>query len=116
MLRSLLETTGRWGFSIQSVESCCVWSGQVTVGIGTRGRLRATGRWGPTFGQHDRSVRSARFLPSEGVTATLALEAINISGLRPWLELSTQGDLVSMLVSAWEPSITHILDSDHSIV
>ena len=26
------------------------------------------------------------------------------------------GDFVSMLVSAWEPSFSHILDSDHSIV
>ena len=41
---TLLETTGRWGFSVRSVESCCVRSSQVTVGTGTRGRLRATGR------------------------------------------------------------------------
>ena len=26
------------------------------------------------------------------------------------------GDFVSMLESAWEPSISHMLDSDHSIV
>ena len=67
-------------------------------------------------GRSDRSVRSARPLPSEGVTASLALGAINRSGLRPCLVLSTSRDLVSMLVSAWEPSITYILDSDHSIV
>ena len=38
--------------------------------------------------------------PSEGVTASLAHGAINRSGLRPWLELSTLGDFVSMLKSA----------------
>ena len=48
--------------------------------------------------------------------ASLARRAINRRWPQPWLVLSTSGDFVSMLVSAWEPSISHILDSDHSIV
>ena len=39
---TLLETTGRWGFSIRSVEAAA-------------------------SGQYDRSVRSERVLPSEGI-------------------------------------------------
>ena len=99
------------GSSVRSVEASA--SGQkMTVEIG-RMPLNTGDTW---LSSGDRSVRSARFLPSEGVMASLALGAINRSGPRPWLVLSTSRDLVSMLVSAWEPSITHILDSDHPIV
>ena len=55
-------------------------------------------------------------MPSEGVTASLAHGAINRRGSRPWLGLSTSRDFVSMLESAWEPSISYMLDSDHPIV
>ena len=54
--------------------------------------------------------------PVKGVTASLTHGAINRRGSRAWLLLSTLGDFVSMLKSAWEPSISHMLDSDHSIV
>ena len=55
-------------------------------------------------------------MPSEGVTASFACGAINRRWSRPWLGISTSGDFVSMLESAWEPSISHMLDSDHPIV
>ena len=58
-----------------------------------------------------RSIRPERpvvpTLPSEGVTASLALGAINRSGPRPWLVLSTSRDLVSMLGSP--PSHTYLI-------
>ena len=55
-------------------------------------------------------------MPSVGVTAILARGAINRMRSQPRLVLSTSGDFVSMLESAWEPSISHMLDSDHPIV
>jgi len=57
-----------------------------------------------------------RFLPSEGVTTSLALGAINRSVAQPWSRLSTLGDFVSLLESAWEPSNSYMLDSDHRVV
>ena len=76
---------------------------------GTRGVILATGLC-------DLRVRSVRILPSEGVTASLALGAINRRVSWPWPGLSTLGDFMSMLESAWEPSISHMLDSDHPIM
>jgi hypothetical protein len=38
------------------------------------------------FGHHDLRVRSVRKVPSGGVTALLALGAINRSGGRPWVD------------------------------
>ena len=67
-------------------------------------------------GENDLHVRSSRKTPSEEVTASLAHRAINRRWSRPWLVLSTSGDFVSMLESAWEPSISHMLDCDHLIV
>ena len=49
----------------------------------TRGRRSATGRWPGASGHYDRRVRSCRKTPSEGVTAILALRAINRSLSRP---------------------------------
>ena len=82
----------------------------------THGRRRVTGRWQGASGRSDRSIRSSQNLPSEGVTASLAHGAINKRWSQPWLVWSTSGDFVSMLESAWEPSISHMLDSDHPIV
>jgi hypothetical protein len=70
-----------------------------------------------TSGHHTGRVRSVRperpvtvfFLPSEGVTTILALGATNRRGTRAWLRLSTSGDFVSMLESAWEPSNSLVL-------
>jgi len=44
------------------------------------------------------------FLPSEGITASLAHRSINRGWSRPWLVLNASGDFVFMLESAWEPS------------
>ena len=75
-----------------------------------------TGRWPGASDRLDRRIRLPQVLPSEGVMASLAHGAINRRGSQPWLELSTLGNFVSMLESAWEPSISHMLDSDHPIV
>ena len=72
--------------------------------------------WPDTSGANDLHVWSSQNLPSEGVTASLAHEAINRRVYRAWLGLSTLGDFVSMLESAWEPSISHMLNSDHPIM
>jgi hypothetical protein len=60
------------------------------------------------FGHHDRHVRSSRISPNEGVTALFGLGAINRGVPRPWLRLSTLGDFVSMLESAWGCPLTHL--------
>ena len=52
----------------------------------------------------------------KGYNGSIFVGAINRRWSQPWLGLSTLGDFVSMLESAWEPSISHILDSDHPIV
>ena len=67
-------------------------------------------------GAHDLRVRSSRVLPSEGVMASLSYGAITRRVSQPWLRENTSGDFVSMLESAWEPSISHMRDSDHPIV
>ena len=67
----------------------------------------------------DRTLRSyvwsSRVLPSEGVTASLARGAINRRVSRPWLRLSTLGDFVFMLESAWVPSYSLEIDRVHLI-
>ena len=51
-----------------------------------------------------------------GYNSSIFVGAINRKWSQPWLGWSTSGDFVSMLESAWEPSISHMLHSDHSIV
>jgi hypothetical protein len=67
-------------------------------------RLAATG-----------DVWSVRRVPSEGVMSLFSLRAINRGVSRPWLRLSTYGDFVSILESAWEPSNSLGIDSVHLI-
>ena len=55
------------------------------------------------------------FLRSEAPTASLALGAINRECSRPWAGAEHLGDFVSFLESAWEPSNSYVLDSDHPI-
>jgi hypothetical protein len=78
---TLLEMTGRWGFSIRSVEAAA--SGQrhsrwnLTNSVWRRWHVASIGRpdakgqrpvsMTGASGQYDRSVRSERVLPSEGV-------------------------------------------------
>jgi hypothetical protein len=84
---------------------------------GMCGSLLCTRRWhqmhlvatSDAFGRFDLSVRSLCFFPSEGVTTILALGATNRRGTQAWLRLSTSGDFVSMLESAWEPSNSLVL-------
>ena len=52
----------------------------------------------------------------KGYNGSIFVGAINRRWSWPWLGWSTSGDFVSMLESAWEPSISYMLDSDHPIV
>ena len=54
--------------------------------------------------------------PVKGYNGSIFVGAINRRWSQLWLLLSTLGDFVSMLKSAYEPSISHTLDSDHPIV
>ena len=54
--------------------------------------------------------------PVKGYNGSISVGAINRRWSRPWLELSTSGDFVSMFESAWKPSNSYMLDSDHPIM
>ena len=53
--------------------------------------------------------------PVKGYNGSIFMGAINRRWSQAWLRLSTMGDFVSMLESAWEPSNSLELDSVHPI-
>ena len=54
--------------------------------------------------------------PVMGYNGSIFVGAINRRRPRPKLHAEHLGDFVSMLDSAWEPSISYMLDSDHPVV
>ena len=55
------------------------------------------------------SIQHPCFLSSKGSSGSIWLRAINRGGARASLRLSTLGDFVSLIKSAWEPSNSLVL-------